>query len=134
MIKTLYKEHCLRYFITPEIISIIIFLFYVPVDPLWILPHLLNNTIKNRFWNLPISWILFKIIIVYFSFKKLEKINKIKDEEKRKKYKIKLKIIIFFTHMIVLRIFIKFIDIIFVIFTILSTNLINQIVNTILSF
>ena len=110
MIKTLYKEHCLRYFITPEIISIIIFLFYVPVDPLWILPHLLNNTIKNRFWNLPISWILFKIIIVYFSFKKLEKINKIKDEEKRKKYKIKLKIIIFFTHMIVLRIFIKFID------------------------
>ena len=110
MIKTLYKEQCLRYFIIPEIISIILFLFYVLANPLWILPHLLNNTIKNRFWNLPISWILFKIIIVYFSFKKLEKINKIKDEEKRKKYKIKLKIIIFFTHMIVLGIFIKFID------------------------
>ena len=79
MIKTLYKEKCLRYFIVPDIISIIIFLFYVPVDPLWILPYLLNNTIKNRFWNLPISWILFKIII-------------------------------FFTHVIVLGIFIKFID------------------------
>ena len=79
MIKTLYKEKCLRYFIVPDIISIIIFLFYVPVDPLWILPYLLNNTIKNRFWHLPISWILFKIII-------------------------------FFTHVIVLGIFIKFID------------------------
>ena len=79
MIKTLYKEKCLRYFIVPDIISIIIFLFYVPVDPLWILTDLLNNTIKNRFWNLPISWILFKIII-------------------------------FFTHVIVLGIFIKFID------------------------
>ena len=79
MIKTLYREHCLRYFIVPDIISIIIFLFYVPVDPLWILTDLLNNTIKNRFWNLPISWILFKIII-------------------------------FFTHVIVLGIFIKFID------------------------
>ena len=110
MIKTLYKEKCLKYFIAPDIISIIIFLFYAPVDPLWILPDLLNNTIKNRFWNLPISWILFKIIIIYFSFKKLEKINRIKDKEKRKKYKIKLKIIIFFTHVIVLGIFIKFID------------------------
>ena len=110
MIKTLYKEKCLRYFIIPEIILTIIFLFHIPVDPLWILPHLLNGTIKNRFWNLPISWILFKIIIVYFSFKKLEKINRIKDEEKRKKYKIKLKIIIFFSHMIILGIFIKFID------------------------
>ena len=79
MIKTLYKEKCLRYFIVPDIISIIIFLFYAPVDPLWILTDLLNNTIKNRFWNLPISWILFKIII-------------------------------FFTHVIVLGIFIKFID------------------------
>ena len=110
MIKTLYKEKCLRYFIVPDIISIIIFLFYVPVDPLWILTDLLNNTIKNRFWNLPISWILFKIIIINFSFKTLEKINRIKDKEKRKKYKIKLKIIIFFTHVIVLGIFIKFID------------------------
>ena len=79
MIKTLYKEKCLRYFIVPDIISIIIFWFDAPVDPLWILPYLLNNTIKNRFWNLPISWILFKIII-------------------------------FFTHVIVLGIFIKFID------------------------
>ena len=95
MIKTLYKEKCLRYFIAPDIISIIIFLFYTPVDPLWILPDLLNNTIKNRFWNLPISWILFKIIIIYFSFKKLEKINRIKDKEKRKKYKIKLNLIMF---------------------------------------
>ena len=110
MIKTLYKEKYLRYFVIPEIISIIVFLFYVPVDPLWILPHLFNNTIKNKLWNLPIIWFLFKIIIVYFSFKKLEKINRIKDNEKRKKHKIKLKIIIFFTHMIVLGIFIKFID------------------------
>lgn len=110
MIKTLYEEKCLRYFVIPEIISIIVFLFYVPVDPLWILPHLLNNTIKNRFWNLPIIWFLFKIIIVYFSLEKLEKINRIKDDEKRKKYKINLKIIIFFTHVIVLGIFIKFID------------------------
>ena len=88
MIKTLYKEKCLRYFIAPDIISIIIFLFYAPVDPLWILPDLLNNTIKNRFWNLPISWILFKIIIIYFSFKKLEKINRIKDKKKGKNIKL----------------------------------------------
>lgn len=88
MLKTLYKEKCLRYFIVSDIISIIIFLFYVPVDPLWILPYLLNNTIKNRFWNLPISWILFKIIIIYFSFKKLEKINRIKDKKKRKNIKL----------------------------------------------
>ena len=108
MIKTLYKEKCLRYFIIPEIILLFIFLFKFSILAVYVILPL--YVFESIFWNLPISWILFKIIIIYFSFKKLEKINRIKDKEKRKKYKIKLKIIIFFTHVIVLGIFIKFID------------------------
>ena len=102
MIKILYKEKCLRYFIVPDIILLLLVtIFFYPM-----LEFLYFFVIGN----IPLIYILFKIIAMYLSSIKLNKINKVKDEEKRKKYKIKLKIIIFFTHVIVLGIFIKFID------------------------
>ena len=125
MIKTLYKEKCLRYFIIPEIILLFIFLFKFSILAVYvILPlYVFESIFDNIFFNIPLIWLLFKITTMYFCSIKFEKINKIEDEEKKKKYKIRLKIIIFLVNIVI-----------FVIFTILSTNLINQIVNTILSF
>ena len=125
MIKTLYKEKCLRYFIIPEIILLFIFLFKFSILAVYvILPlYVFESIFDNIFFNIPLIWLLFKITTMYFCSIKFKKINKIKDEEKKKKYKIRLKIIIFLVNIVI-----------FVVFTILSTNLINQIVNTILSF
>ena len=125
MIKTLYKEKCLRYFIIPEIILLFIFFFKFSIFVVCIiLPlYIIESIIDNIFFNIPLIWLLFKITTMYFCSIKFKKINKIEDEEKKKKYKIRLKIIIFLVNIVI-----------FVIFTILSTNLINQIVNTILSF
>jgi len=125
MIKTLYKEKCLRYFIIPEIILLFIFFFKFSILAVYvILPlYVFESIFDNIFFNIPLIWLLFKITTMYFCSIKFEKINKIEDEEKKKKYKIRLKIIIFLVNIVT-----------FVIFTILSTNLINQIVNTILSF
>ena len=125
MIKTLYKEKCLRYFIIPEIILLFIFLFKFSILAVYvILPlYVFESIFDNIFFNIPLTWLLFKITTMYFCSIKFKKINKIEDEEKKKKYKIRLKIIIFLVNIVI-----------FVIFTILSTNLINQIVNTILSF
>ena len=110
MIKTLYREHCLRYFIVPEIVLLAIFICFIPFGFTILLIYLLNNLFGNIFQNIPLIYLLLKIILMYLSSMKLKKINKIEDEEKKKKYKIRLKIIIFFTHVIVLGIFIKFID------------------------
>ena len=125
MIKTLYKEKYLRYFIIPEIILLFIFLFKFSILAVYvILPlYVFESIFDNIFFNIPLIWLLFKITTMYFCSIKFKKINKIEDEEKKKKYKIRLKIIIFLVNIVI-----------FVIFTILSTNLINQIVNTILSF
>ena len=125
MIKTLYKEKCLRYFIIPEIILLFIFFFKFSILAVYIiLPlYVFESIFDNIFFNIPLIWLLFKITTMYFCSIKFEKINKIEDEEKKKKYKIRLKIIIFLVNIVIL-----------VIFAILSTNLINQIVNTILSF
>ena len=125
MIKILYKEKCLRYFIIPEIILLFIFFFKFSILAVYvILPlYVFESIFDNIFFNIPLIWLLFKITNMYFCSIKFEKINKIEDEEKKKKYKIRLKIIIFLVNIVI-----------FVIFTILSTNLINQIVNTILSF
>ena len=125
MIKNLYKEKCLRYFIIPEIILLFIFLFKFSILAVYvILPlYVFESIFDNIFFNIPLIWLLFKITTMYFCSIKFKKINKIQDEEKKKKYKIRLKIIIFLVNIVI-----------FVIFTILSTNLINQIVNTILSF
>ena len=124
MIKTLYKEKCLRYFIIPEIILLFIFFFKFSILVYIILPlYVIESIFDNIFFNIPLIWLLFKITTMYFCSIKFEKINKIEDEEKKKKEKIRLKIIIFLINIVI-----------FVIFTILSTNLINQIVNTILSF
>ena len=125
MIKTLYKEKCLRYFIIPEIILLFIFLFKFSILAVYvILPlYVFESIFDNIFFNIPLIWLLFKITTMYFCSIKFKKINKIEDEEKKKKYKIRLKIIFFLVNIVI-----------FVIFTILSTNLINQIVNTILSF
>ena len=125
MIKTLYKEKCLRYFIIPEIILLFIFFFKFSILAVYIiLPlYVFESIVDNIFFNIPLIWLLFKITTMYFCSIKFKKINKIEDEEKKKKYKIRLKIIIFLVNIVIL-----------VIFAILSTNLINQIVNTILSF
>ena len=125
MIKTLYKEKCLRYFIIPEIILLFIFFFKFSILAVYvILPlYVFESIFDNIFFNIPLIWLLLKITTMYFCSIKFKKINKIEDEEKKKKYKIRLKIIIFLVNIVI-----------FVIFTILSTNLINQIVNTILSF
>ena len=125
MLKTLYKEKCLRYFIIPEIILLFIFFFKFSILAVYIiLPlYVFESIVDNIFFNIPLIWLLFKITTMYFCSIKFEKINKIEDEEKKKKYKIRLKIIIFLVNIVIL-----------VIFAILSTNLINQIVNTILSF
>lgn len=125
MIKTLYKEKCLRYFIIPEIILLFIFFFKFSILAVYIiLPlYVFESIFDNIFFNIPLIWLLFKITTMYFCSIKFKKINKIEDEEKKKKYKIRLKIIIFLVNIVIL-----------VIFAILSTNLINQIVNTILSF
>ena len=125
MIKTVYKEKCLRYLIIPEIILLFIVLFKFSILAVYvILPlYVFESIFDNIFFNIPLIWLLFKITTMYFCSIKFKKINKIEDEEKKKKYKIRLKIIIFLVNIVI-----------FVIFTILSTNLINQIVNTILSF
>ena len=96
MIKTLYKEKCLRYFIIPEIILLFIFFFKFSILVYIILPlYVIESIFDNIFFNIPLIWLLFKITTMYFCSIKFKKINKIEDEEKKKKYKIRLKIIIF---------------------------------------
>ena len=125
MIKTLYKEKCLRYFIIPEIILLFIFFFKFSILAVYvILPlYVFESIFDNIFLNIPLIWLLFKITTVYFCSIKFEKINKIEDEEKKKKEKIKLKIIIFLLNIAVL-----------IIFTIFSIDLVNKIFDTLLSF
>ncbi len=125
MIKTLYKEKCLRYFIIPEIILLFIFLFKFSILAVYvILPlYVFESIFDNIFFNIPLIWLLFKITTMYFCSIKFEKINKIEDEEKKKKDKIRLKIIIFLLNIIAL-----------IIFTIFSIDLVNKIFDTLLSF
>ena len=125
MIKTLYKEKCLRYFIIPEIILLFIFLFKFSILAVYvILPlYVFESIFDNIFFNIPLIWLLFKITTMYFCSIKFEKINKIEDEERKKKEKIRLKIIIFLLNIIAL-----------IIFTIFSIDLVNKIFNTLLSF
>ena len=124
MIKTLYKEKCLRYFIIPEIILLFIFFFKFSILVYIILPlYVFESIFDNIFFNIPLIWLLFKITTMYFCSIKFEKINKIEDEEKKKKEKIRLKIIIFLLNIIAL-----------IIFTIFSIDLVNKIFNTLLSF
>ena len=123
MIKTLYKEKCLRYFIIPEIILLFIFFFKFSIFVVIILPlYIIESIIDNIFFNIPLIWLLFKITTMYFYSIKFEKINKTEDEEKRKKEKIRLKIIIFLLNIIAL-----------IIFTIFSIDLVNKIFDTLLS-
>ena len=124
MIKTLYKEKCLRYFIIPEIILLFIFFFKFSILVYIILPlYVFESIFDNIFFNIPLIWLLFKITTMYFCSIKFKKINKIEDEEKKKKEKIRLKIIIFLLNIIAL-----------IIFTIFSIDLVNNIFNTLLSF
>ena len=86
MIKTLYKEKCLRYFIIPEIILLFIFFFKFSILVYIILPlYVIESIFDNIFFNIPLIWLLFKITTMYFCSIKFEKINKIEDEEKKKK-------------------------------------------------
>ena len=124
MIKTLYKEKCLRYFIIPEIILLFIFFFKFSILVYIILPlYVIESIFDNIFFNIPLIWLLFKITTMYFCSIKFEKINKIEDEEKKKKEKIRLKIIIFLLNIVAL-----------IIFTIFSIDLVNKIFDTLLSF
>ena len=99
MIKTLYKEKCLRYFIVPDIILLLLVtIFFYPM-----LEFLYFFVIGN----IPLIYILFKIIVMYLSSKKLKEINKVEDEEKRKKSKNKLKLIIFLINLIMFSIYVS---------------------------
>ena len=99
MMKTLYREHCLRYFIVPDIILLLLVtIFFYPM-----LEFLYFFVIGN----IPLIYILFKIIAMYLSSIKLNKINKVKDEEKRKKSKNKLKLVIFLVNLIMFSIYIS---------------------------
>ena len=61
MIKTLYREHCLRYFIVPDIILLLLVtIFFYPM-----LEFLYFFVIGN----IPLIYILFKIIAIYSSSK-----------------------------------------------------------------
>ena len=99
MIKTLYREHCLRYFIVPDIILLLLVtIFFYPM-----LEFLYFFVIGN----IPLIYILFKIIAMYLSSIKLNKINKVKDEEKRKKSKNKLKLVIFLVNLIMFSVYVS---------------------------
>ena len=99
MMKTLYREHCLRYFIVPDIILLLLVtIFFYPM-----LEFLYFFVIGN----IPLIYILFKIIAMYLSSIKLNKINKVKDEEKRKKSKNKLKLVIFLVNLIMFSIYVS---------------------------
>ena len=99
MIKTLYREHCLRYFIVPDIILLLLVtIFFYPM-----LEFLYFFVIGN----IPLIYILFKIIVMYLSSKKLKEINKVEDEEKRKKSKNKLKLVIFLVYLIMFSIYVS---------------------------
>ena len=99
MIKTLYKEKCLRYFIAPDIILLLLVtIFFYPM-----LEFLYFFVIGN----IPLIYILFKIIVMYLSSKKLKEINKVEDEEKRKKSKNKLKLVIFLVNLIMFSIYVS---------------------------
>ena len=125
MIKTLYKEKCLRYFIIPEIILLFIFFFKFSILVVYVILHLyiIESIFDNIFFNIPLIWLLFKITTMYFCSIKFEKINKTEDEEKRKKEKIRLKIIIFLLNIVAL-----------IIFTIFSIDLANKLFDTLLNF
>ena len=99
MIKTLYKEKCLRYFIAPDIILLLLVtIFFYPM-----LEFLYFFVIGN----FPLIYILFKIIVMYLSSKKLKEINKVEDEEKRKKFKNKLKLVIFLVNLIMFSMYVS---------------------------
>ena len=99
MIKTLYKEKCLRYFIVPDIILLLLVtIFFYPM-----LEFLYFFVIGN----IPLIYILFKIIVMYLSSKKLKEINKVEDEEKRKKSKNKLKLVIFLVNLIMFSMYVS---------------------------
>ena len=96
MLKTLYKEKCLRYFIAPDIILLLLVtIFFYPM-----LEFLYFFVIGN----IPLIYILFKIIVMYLSSKKLKEINKVEDEKKSKN---KLKLVIFLVNLIMFSIFIS---------------------------
>lgn len=57
--------------------------------------------------NIPLIYILFKIIVMYLSSKKLKEINKVEDEEKRKKSKNKLKLVIFLVNLIMFSMYVS---------------------------
>ncbi|VTX64382.1 Uncharacterised protein [uncultured Leptotrichia sp.] len=124
MIKTLYKEKCLKYFIIPEIILLFIFFFKFSIFVVYVILRLyiIESIFDNIFFNIPLIWLLFKITTMYFCSIKFEKINKIEDK-KKKKEKIRLKIIIFLLNIVAL-----------IIFTIFSIDLVNKIFDTLLSF
>ena len=107
MIKTLYREQCLRYFIVPEMVLLAIFICFVPFGFTILLIYLLNNLFGNIFQNIPLIYLLLKIILMYLSSKKLKEINKVEDEEKRKKSKNKLKLVIFLVNLIMFSIYIS---------------------------
>ena len=108
MIKTLYKEKFLRYFIIPEIILLFIFFLKFSILAVYvILPlYVFESIFDNIFFNIPLIWLLFKITTMYFCSIKFEKINKIEDEEKKKKSKNRFKLVIFLVNITIFSIYV----------------------------
>ena len=106
MIKTLYREQCLRYFIVPEIVLLAIFICFIPFGFTILLIYLLNNLFGNIFQNIPLIYLFLKIILMYLSSMKLKKINKIEDEEKKKKSKNRFKLVIFLVNITIFSIYV----------------------------
>lgn len=122
MIKTLYKEHCLRYFMILEIILVVILLTFFPLSIIFFISYI-NDFAENIFFNVHLIYFLFKIITMYFVAERFKQINKIENENKKEKLKKRLKIITFLINLIG-----------FIIFMIIFSNSINETINTITSF
>ena len=67
---------------------------------------ILNNLFGNIFQNIPLIYLFLKIILMYLSSMKLKKINKIEDEEKKKKSKNRFKLVIFLVNITIFSIYV----------------------------
>lgn len=107
MLKILYEEKCLRYFLLLEIVTIIISCLDFHFG-LLIIMTIVSDIFGNFFWNTPLLWFLFKITAMFFISENFKKIIKIENEEEKKSKKKKLKIITFILNLLGYIIFLTF--------------------------
>ena len=85
--------------------SSILFIFLNFIEQKYIVV-ILNNLFGNIFQNIPLIYLFLKIILMYLSSMKLKKINKIEDEEKKKKSKNRFKLVIFLVNITIFSIYV----------------------------